>query len=62
MAMGRLVEKPQMSVVIMVLHSPMRITGFLPNLSEAAPQGMPVQAWQMEKTALVRPAHLAMSF
>jgi hypothetical protein len=60
--MGKLVEKPQNSVVIMVLHNPSKMMGFLPNLSDAAPHGIPVKLWHMEKVAEVRPAQRAMSF
>jgi hypothetical protein len=61
MAMGKLVEKPQINIVTSVLHRPMRIMGFRPKRSEAAPQGMPVKPWHMEKMAEVRPAQRAMS-
>ncbi len=61
-AIGTLVEKPQTKLVIMVLVSPSNITGFLPNLSEARPQAMPVKHWENEKTADVIPAHFATSF
>lgn len=62
MAMGRLVEKPQISIVIMVLNKPMSMMGFLPKRSDAAPHGIPVKAWLMEKMAEASPAQRAMSF
>lgn len=43
MAIGRLVEKPHINIVTSVLHRPIRIIGFLPKRSEAAPQGIPVK-------------------
>lgn len=62
MAMGRLVEKPHMSIMTMVLIRPINMIGFRPNLSDAAPHGMPVKPWQKENVADVRPAQRAISF
>lgn len=42
-AIGRDVEKPHTSVVIMVLIKPMRMTVLRPNRSEATPHGIPVK-------------------
>lgn len=60
-AIGSDVEKPKSSIVNMVLMSPIRMIGFRPKRSEAAPQGMPVTACDMEKMAEVKPAQRAMS-
>jgi hypothetical protein len=62
MAMARLVEQPQTRKQVMVQSSPIMMTGFLPTLSEARPQGTAVKLWASEKTALVAPAHFATSF
>ena len=61
-AMGRLVENPQTSIMVIVLTRPSRIMGLRPKRSEAAPQAMLVKPWQMQKMAVVRPAHQAMLF
>ena len=60
-AIGSDVEKPNNNMVIMVLPKPIRMIGFLPKRSEAAPQGIPVRACEMEKMAEVKPAQRAMS-
>ena len=41
-AMGRLVDIPQMTKQHIVLASPIRMVGFLPNLSEALPHATAV--------------------
>ena len=61
MAMVRLVDMPQMRKQTMVLARPVRMTGLRPNLSEAFPQTTAVMLWAMEKTAPVKPAHVATS-
>lgn len=61
MAIGSEVEKPNNSMVIIVLHKPIKMIGFLPKRSDAAPHGMPVRACEMENTAEVKPAQRAMS-
>jgi hypothetical protein len=61
-AIGSDVENPHMSVVTMVLLRPTRTTVFRPYRSDAAPQGIPVRAWETEKMAEVRPAQRAISF
>jgi hypothetical protein len=62
MAIGRLVDKPQMTKQIMVLVRPIRMIGFRPNLSENLPHGTAVRLCDIEKTAPVRPAHFATAF
>lgn len=62
MAIFRLVETPQAKKKHMVQNRPVMMIGFLPNLSEARPQGTAVKLCAKEKTALVAPAHLATSF
>lgn len=43
-AIGRLVEKPHIKVMIMVFNKHINRTGFRPNLSDARPQGIAVAA------------------
>jgi hypothetical protein len=62
MAMKRLVETPQIMKQIMVLNNPIRMIGFLPNLSDALPHATAVILCDIEKMAPVKPAHLATSF
>lgn len=62
MAMGRLVDMPQMRKQIMVLARPQRIIGLRPNLSDALPHATAVKLCETEKMAPVKPAHLATSF
>lgn len=62
MAMGKLVDIPQTRKQIIVLSNPIRMMGFLPNLSDARPHATAVQLWLIENMAPVRPAHLATSF
>jgi hypothetical protein len=56
--MKRLVETPHIMKQIMVLNRPIRMIGFLPNLSDAFPHGTAVILCDIEKTAPVMPAHL----
>lgn len=60
--MGKLVDMPQMTKHIIVDIRPTMRVGFLPYRSAALPQGTAVALWEREKTAEVRPAHLATSF
>lgn len=53
MAMTKLVDMPQMMKQIMVLSRPSSTIGFLPNVSEAFPQGTAVRLWKTEKVAPV---------
>ena len=53
------VEKPKSRLDAIVHVNAMRITGFRPSLSDARPQAIPVNAWDKEKTADVRPAYFA---
>jgi hypothetical protein len=59
MAMGKLVDIPQIRKQIMVLNKPRRMMGFRPKRSDARPHGTAVILCDMEKTAPVRPAHFA---
>jgi hypothetical protein len=59
--MARLVDMPQTKKPIMVQKRPMRMMGFLPNLSDALPHATAVALWDKEKTDPVMPAHLATS-
>jgi hypothetical protein len=61
-AIGRLFDIPQATLVIMVAVRPIRIVGFRPNLSEARPQRIAVRHCESAKTADVIPAHFATSF
>jgi len=61
-AIGRLVDIPQMKKQTIVLARPMRMVGFRPILSETWPHGTAVRLWVTEKTAPVKPAHLGTSF
>jgi len=61
-AIGSEVEAPHIKLVIMVRVRPVRIVGFLPNLSEALPQTIAVTHCDNEKTEEVIPAHFATSF
>lgn len=61
MAIGRLVDTPQIIKQIMVLASPTKITGLRPNLSDALPHGTAVMLCDKEKTEPVMPAHRATS-
>ncbi len=62
MAIGRLVETPHIRKHTMVQSNPVMIVGFRPNRSEALPQKTAVRLCAREKTALVAPAHFAISF
>lgn len=62
MAISKLVDIPQIRKHIMVENRPTTIVHFLPNRSEARPQGTAVKLCENEKAADVIPAHLAMSF
>lgn len=62
MAIVRLVDRPQMTIQIMVLKRPTNITGLRPNLSDAFPHGTAAMLCVTENTAPVMPAHLATSF
>jgi len=53
------VEKPKSRLDAIVHVNAMRMTGFRPSLSDARPQAIPVNAWDNEKTADVRPAYFA---
>jgi hypothetical protein len=59
--MGRLVDMPQTKKPTMVQKRPMRMIGFLPNLSDALPHATAVALCDKEKTEPVMPAHLATS-
>jgi hypothetical protein len=61
-AMGRVVDIPQINVEIMVQVRPTKIAGFRPNISDALPQRIAVVHCEREKTAEVMPAHFATSF
>jgi len=61
-AIGRVVDIPHITLVIMVNVRPIKIVGFLPNLSDARPQTIAVRHCESEKTADVMPAHLGTSF
>jgi hypothetical protein len=61
-AIHKLVETPHSMKQVMVLIKPIRIIGFLPNLSDALPHGTAVALCDIEKIAPVMPAHLAISF
>lgn len=62
MAIGRLVDMPHTTKVIIVLSKPAIRTGFRPKRSDAFPQGTAVMLWDREKTAEVSPAHCATLF
>lgn len=59
MAIGRLVDIPQIMKHIIVLISPRHMVGFRPIVSDAFPHGTAVKLCDNEKTAPVKPAHLA---
>lgn len=61
-AIGNVVDIPQISVQTMVQVKPIRMVGFLPNLSDALPQSTAVKHCDREKTADVRPAHFGTFF
>lgn len=61
-AIHKLVETPHIMKQIMVLIRPIKMIGFLPNLSDAFPHGTAVRLCDIEKMAPVMPAHLAISF
>ena len=58
-AIGKLVDMPQIMKHIIVLIKPKHIVGFRPMVSEAFPHGTAVTLCDNEKTAPVKPAHLA---
>ena len=57
----KVVEKPNIRLVIIVQKSPARIVRFLPKRSEARPQTIAVRNWQNEKLPAQIPAHLPIS-
>lgn len=62
MAMGKLVDMPQITKHTMVLKRPMMMVGFRPYVSDAFPQPTAVILWAMEKTPEVIPAQRATLF
>lgn len=60
-AIHKLVDTPHIMKQVMVLISPIKMIGFLPNLSDALPHGTAVALCDIEKMAPVMPAHLAIS-
>ena len=61
-AMVKLVDIPHVTKQHMVAKRPARMTGFRPNLSDALPQATAVVLCDIEKAALVMPAHFATLF
>lgn len=59
--MGRLDDTPHIRKRAIVDDNPVIMAGFLPNRSDARPHATAKTDWLREKTALVKPAHQAMS-